>query len=48
MWLNAIIGRVIFDTFKNDAWVTVVQERIQKKLKSLKVPEFTLSMNITF
>ncbi|XP_077293925.1 testis-expressed protein 2 isoform X2 [Arctopsyche grandis] len=47
MWLNAIIGRIIFDTFKNDAWVTMVQERIQKKLKSLKLPPFMSPLLIT-
>jgi hypothetical protein len=37
MWINAMIGRVLFDILKNPFLVEKLQERLQKKLSTIKV-----------
>jgi hypothetical protein len=37
MWINAMIGRVLFDILKNQCFVEKLQERLQKKLSTIKV-----------
>lgn len=39
MWINAMIGRVLFDILKNQCFVEKLQERLQKKLSTIKVCE---------
>lgn len=40
MWINALIGRVLFDILNNEYWVLKIQERIQRKLSAIKLPVF--------
>jgi len=37
MWINAMIGRVLFDILRNPFLVEKLQERLQKKLSTIKV-----------
>lgn len=37
MWINAMIGRVLFDILKNPFLVEKLQERLQKKISTIKV-----------
>jgi hypothetical protein len=37
MWINAMIGRVLFDMLRNPFLVEKLQERLQKKLSTIKV-----------
>jgi flagellar biosynthesis component FlhA len=37
MWINAMIGRVLFDILKNQCLVEKLQERLQRKLSTIKV-----------
>ena len=37
MWINAMIGRVLFDILRNSFLVEKIQERLQKKLSTIKV-----------
>jgi hypothetical protein len=37
MWINAMVGRVLFDILKNPSWVEKLQERLQRKLSTIKV-----------
>ncbi|XP_047001749.1 testis-expressed protein 2 [Schistocerca americana] len=40
MWINALIGRILFDILSNEYWVLKIQERIQRKLSAIKLPVF--------
>jgi len=39
-WINALVGRVLFDLLKNPSWVEKLQERLQRKLSTIKVCKF--------
>jgi hypothetical protein len=39
-WINALVGRVLFDILKNPSWVEKLQERLQRKLSTIKVCKF--------
>lgn len=41
MWINAMVGRVLFDILKNPSWVEKLQERLQRKLSTIKVCELS-------
>ncbi|XP_068081873.1 testis-expressed protein 2 [Anabrus simplex] len=47
MWLNAIVGRILFDILRNPFWVKKIQERIQKKLSAIKLPYFMEDLLVT-
>ncbi|XP_023714562.1 testis-expressed protein 2 isoform X3 [Cryptotermes secundus] len=47
MWINAMIGRVLFDILKNECFVEKLQERLQKKLSTIKLPYFIEDLIIT-
>ncbi|KAJ8971840.1 hypothetical protein NQ317_001553 [Molorchus minor] len=40
LWLNAFIGRVLFDCVRDPAFIMKVRERIQRKLYTIKLPYF--------
>ncbi|VEN41332.1 unnamed protein product [Callosobruchus maculatus] len=40
LWLNALIGRVLFDCMRDDAFILRVKERVQRKLSTIKLPNF--------
>ncbi|KAK4874750.1 hypothetical protein RN001_014110 [Aquatica leii] len=40
LWINAILSRVLFDFTHDDTFTDKVQERIQRKLSSIKLPQF--------
>ncbi|XP_074039959.1 testis-expressed protein 2 isoform X2 [Leptinotarsa decemlineata] len=40
LWLNALIGRVLFDCFRDPNFITKVKDRIQRKLSAIKLPYF--------
>ncbi|KAJ8950583.1 hypothetical protein NQ314_007807, partial [Rhamnusium bicolor] len=40
LWLNALIGRVLFDCVRNPVFTLKVRERIQRKLCTIKLPYF--------
>ncbi|CAG9826944.1 unnamed protein product [Diabrotica balteata] len=40
LWLNALIGRVLFDCVRNDSFIDKVKDRIQRKLSTIKLPYF--------
>lgn len=46
MWINAMIGRVLFDILKNPSWVEKLQERLQRKLSTIKVCKLSLVSHI--
>ena len=37
MWVNALVGRVLFDILKNPEWTEKIKERLQKKMSTIKV-----------
>ncbi|XP_021935700.1 testis-expressed protein 2 isoform X4 [Zootermopsis nevadensis] len=47
MWINAMVGRVLFDILKNPSWVEKLQERLQRKLSTIKLPYFIEDLLIT-
>ncbi|XP_056641762.1 testis-expressed protein 2 isoform X3 [Diorhabda sublineata] len=40
LWLNALIGRVLFDCGRNNHFIDRVKDRIQRKLSTIKLPYF--------
>ncbi|KAJ8915161.1 hypothetical protein NQ315_000413 [Exocentrus adspersus] len=40
LWLNALIGRVLFDCVRDPSFTLKVRERIQRKLCTIKLPYF--------
>lgn len=37
MWLNAFLGRLLFDVFQDADKIVKIQEKIQHKLSAIKV-----------
>ncbi|CAG9860576.1 unnamed protein product [Phyllotreta striolata] len=40
LWINALLGRVLFDCVRNATFIDKVKERIQRKLSTIKLPYF--------
>ncbi|CAH2017094.1 unnamed protein product [Acanthoscelides obtectus] len=40
LWLNTLIGRVLFDCIRDERFIQKVKERIQRKLSTIKLPNF--------
>nr|CAI5846225.1 unnamed protein product [Callosobruchus analis] len=40
LWLNTLIGRVLFDCMRDETFIRRVKERIQRKLSTIKLPNF--------
>ncbi|CAH0564014.1 unnamed protein product [Brassicogethes aeneus] len=47
LWLNALIGRVLFDCMHDPNFTRKVQNRIQRKLSSIKLPYFIEELLVT-
>ncbi|KAH1026194.1 hypothetical protein HUJ05_010750 [Dendroctonus ponderosae] len=47
LWFNALIGRVLFDCVRDASFTKKVQNRIQKKLQTIKLPYFIEEILIT-
>lgn len=47
LWLNTFIGRILFDCMRNPDFTKKVQNRIQKKLQTIKLPYFIEEITIT-
>lgn len=47
LWLNAFMGRVLFDCVRDDSFITRVRDRIQRKLGAIKLPYFIEELLIT-
>ncbi|KAL1494416.1 hypothetical protein ABEB36_010018 [Hypothenemus hampei] len=46
-WLNALLGRVLFDCVRNPDFTKKIQNRIQKKLQTIRLPYFIEEILIT-
>lgn len=40
LWLNALIGRVLFDCVRDPNFIVKVKDRIERKLSTIKLPYF--------
>lgn len=40
LWLNSLIGRVLFDCFRDPSFIGKVKDRIERKLSTIKLPYF--------
>lgn len=47
LWLNALIGRVLFDFMHDPGFTMKVRDRIQRKLSSIKLPYFIEELLVT-
>ncbi|XP_008560812.1 testis-expressed protein 2 [Microplitis demolitor] len=47
LWLNALLGRIIFDMHKSPDMINVLQDKIQRKLSNIKLPYFMESLMIS-
>ncbi|XP_076272264.1 testis-expressed protein 2 isoform X4 [Rhynchophorus ferrugineus] len=47
LWLNTLLGRVLFDCMRNPEFSKKFQNRIQKKLQTIKLPYFIEEIIIT-
>ncbi|KAJ9574852.1 hypothetical protein L9F63_007977, partial [Diploptera punctata] len=47
MWVNALVGRVLFDILKNPEWTEKIKERLQRKMSTIKLPYFIEDLIIT-
>nr|CAD7574492.1 unnamed protein product [Timema californicum] len=47
MWVNVLIGRVLFDILSNPQCVELIRDKIQKKLSTIKLPYFVEELLVT-
>lgn len=47
MWVNAFLGRILFDCVRDENFTMRVRERIQRKLSAIKLPYFIEELIIT-
>ncbi|KAK0168955.1 hypothetical protein PV327_002711 [Microctonus hyperodae] len=47
IWLNAFLGRILFDLHKSPDMINVIQDKIQRKLSNIKLPYFMESLLIS-
>lgn len=47
LWVNAILGRIVFDCLRSENFTERIKERIQRKLCSIKLPYFIDELNLT-
>ncbi|KAF5288346.1 hypothetical protein FQR65_LT12081 [Abscondita terminalis] len=47
LWVNSILGRILFDFTHNDTFTEKVQERVQRKLSSIKLPQFVEQLSVS-
>ncbi|XP_063917342.1 testis-expressed protein 2 isoform X3 [Zophobas morio] len=46
-WINAFVGRVLFDCLRDDTFTQRVKDKIQRKLSSIKLPYFIEGLVVT-
>ncbi|XP_043464968.1 testis-expressed protein 2 [Leptopilina heterotoma] len=47
VWINALLGRLIFDLHKCPNMINVIQDKIQRKLSNIKLPYFMESLLVS-
>lgn len=47
LWINALVGRVLFDCTRDAAFTKRVKDRIQRKLSSIKLPFFIEQLTVS-
>ncbi|KAG8264148.1 Tabersonine 6,7-epoxidase isoform 2 [Homalodisca vitripennis] len=47
MWLNAFLGRLLYDVFQDPEKLVKIQEKIQKKLSAIKLPLFLEKLEVS-
>ncbi|XP_014206011.1 testis-expressed protein 2 [Copidosoma floridanum] len=47
LWLNALLGRMLFDMHKCPETINVIQDKIQRKLSNIKLPYFMESLLVS-
>lgn len=46
-WINAFLGRILFDCLRDDNFTQSVKDKIQRKLSSIKLPYFIEGLMVT-
>ncbi|RZC34748.1 testis-expressed sequence 2 protein, partial [Asbolus verrucosus] len=46
-WINAFVGRVLFDCLRDDSFTGRVKDKIQRKMASIKLPYFIEELSVT-
>lgn len=47
MWLNCLLGRILFDMHKCSDTINLIQDKIQRKLSNIKLPYFMESLTVS-
>ncbi|XP_012268551.2 testis-expressed protein 2 [Athalia rosae] len=47
VWMNALVGRILFDLHKCPETITLIQDRIQRKMSNIKLPYFMESLLVS-
>ncbi|PSN49759.1 hypothetical protein C0J52_08478, partial [Blattella germanica] len=47
MWVNALVGRILFDILKNPNMTEKIRERLQRKMSTIKLPYFIEDLIVT-
>lgn len=47
LWVNALLGRILFDLHKCPDTITAIQDKIQRKLSNIKLPYFMESLSVS-
>lgn len=47
IWLNVLMGRILYSCLNNTRFATVLQEMLKKKLNAIKLPPFMENVSIT-
>ncbi|XP_071442324.1 testis-expressed protein 2 isoform X2 [Hetaerina americana] len=47
VWANAFLARVLFDVLRDRYWINKIQEKIQSKLNTIKIPNFVEHLLVT-
>ncbi|XP_001604067.1 testis-expressed protein 2 [Nasonia vitripennis] len=47
LWINALLGRILFDMHKSPDTISVIQDKIQRKLSNIKLPYFMESLSVS-
>ncbi|XP_058797231.1 testis-expressed protein 2 [Phymastichus coffea] len=47
LWINALLGRILFDMHKCPDFINIIQDKIQRKLSNIKLPYFMESLLVS-
>jgi len=47
LWINCLLGRILFDMHSCPEAINLIQDRIQRKLSNIKLPYFMESLLVT-